>query len=150
MRNPNAKHDAHLTRRTFALRRHSGVRQVAAICVAAVLTFSCMLVSGCGGPTDPRLVGVWENRQGFTKSTRIKFAADGGMIVATKTEGEGTDQMKGSWHVATTANSKRITITVSLKGQSRQRSVKFLSEDLIEMSQGTEGGVRRFTRISGK
>lgn len=31
---------------------------------------------------DSRLVGVWENRQGFTKSTRIKFAADGSMIVA--------------------------------------------------------------------
>jgi len=114
------------------------------------LAVSCMLVSGCGGPTDSRLVGVWENRQGFTKSTRIKFAADGSMIVATKTEGQGSEQMKGSWYVVTPSSGERITIKVSLKGESRERSVKFLEGDLIEMSAGAKGGVRRFTRVPDK
>lgn len=127
-----------------------GAARMAATFVCVALIVSCMLVSGCGGPTDSRLVGVWENRQGFSKSTRIKFAADGSMIVATKTEGQGSEQMKGSWYVVTPGGGERITIKVSLKGESRERSVKFLEQDLIEMSTAAKGGVRRYTRVPNK
>jgi len=125
----------------------SGITPTTAAFVGIALSLSCMLITGCGGSTDSRLVGVWENRQGFTKSIRIKFADDGSMIVATKTDGRSSEPMHGSWHVATT-DSKRITINISLKGKTRQRWVTFLGEDLIEMSEGGDSGVRRFSRVA--
>jgi len=124
-------------------------RQPAASAMATLLLL--IAVAGCGNSVDARLVGVWETRQGFTKSTRIKFAADGGMTVATKTDDETSDPTSGSWHVVATDGGSRLTVKISLSGKgSRERVVRFLNDDLIEMSEGTDGGVRRYMRVTSK
>jgi hypothetical protein len=120
---------------------------------ASVVTMLLLLIAtaGCGNAVDSRLVGVWETRQGFAKSTRIKFASDGSAIVATKTNRETSEPISGSWHVVATDGNNRLTVKISLSGKgSRERVVKFLNEDLIEMSEGTDGGVRRYTRVAGE
>ncbi len=100
---------------------------------------------------DSRLVGVWETRQGFAKSTRIKFNADGSAIVATKTDVEISKPIFGSWHVAAKDGDKKLTVKISLRGRgSLGRVVRFLNEDLIGMSEGTDGRMRRYVRVASE
>jgi uncharacterized lipoprotein NlpE involved in copper resistance len=113
--------------------------------VAALL--SCV-AAGCGGATDSRLVGAWENRQGFAKSTRMVLTAAGDVTVATRTNQQTSDPLTGSWRVLDTSGSDQLTIRISLDGRGSQtRTVKFLNDDLIEMADAGGAHVRRFTRV---
>ena len=103
-------------------------------------------VSGCGlGGVDNRLVGRWETRKGFAKSTVMHLKADGSAEVVVSENQKAGKPITGSWGVTGESGGK-LVVQIRLSGQTQQRTIKFLNDDLLEMHDGS-GGVTKYARM---
>lgn len=113
------------------------------------IVFSSALIVGCGssgGPTDPRLVGVWETRKGFNGTLTIQFNDDGTANVASN-DGNDTKKYTVNWYVdGESEKGIRVQMQPGGKKEYELRTAKFIDKTSMELKGPGGKSLGRFQR----
>ena len=112
---------------------------------ALAISATLLVLTGCGGSTDPRMVGRWESRRGFANSLEVEFRGNGKLAVKS-IESSGSKSHSGRWQVEG-GSGDELTIRMKTGGSYQVRKVKFLNEDFFVMTASGGRTLGRFKRM---